>query len=133
MRTKPHRIRSIIVALLVLNTFVGLTWAQEVTIPDPGLNAAIRAALAKPIGPLTVQDLLSLTNLDAGNRSISNLTGREFATNLLSLNLRGNLLSNPTFPTTLTRLNSLDLSQKRFSTLTCSIRPPRHGLCRRKN
>ena len=84
------------------------------TIPDAGLNAAIRAALAKPIGPLTVQDLLSLTNLDAGNRSISNLTGLEFAANLLSLNLRGNLLSNPTFPTTLTRLNSLDLSQNRF-------------------
>jgi hypothetical protein len=40
--------------------------AQEVTVPDPGLNAAIRDALQKPNGPLTEQDLLSLTNLSAG-------------------------------------------------------------------
>jgi hypothetical protein len=118
MRTKPHLIRSIIVALLVLNTFVGLTRAQNVTILDAGLNAAIRATLAKPTGPLSVQDLLTLTNLDASNRSISNLAGLEFATNLLSLNLQGNLLSNPAFPTNLTRLNSLDLSQNRFGTFS---------------
>ena len=31
--------------------------AQDAAIPDPGLNAAIRAALAKPTGPLTVQDM----------------------------------------------------------------------------
>jgi Leucine-rich repeat (LRR) protein len=73
----------------------GFNRAQDVTIPDAGSNAAIRAAFAKPISPLTVQDVLSLTNLDASNRSISNLTGLEFATNLLSLNLQGNLLRNP--------------------------------------
>ena len=45
--------------------------AQDVPVPDAGLNAAIRQVLQKPTGPLTVQDLLSLTNLDASHRSIS--------------------------------------------------------------
>ena len=36
---------------------------QEVSIPDSGLNAAIRDALQKPSGPLTERDLLSLVVL----------------------------------------------------------------------
>jgi len=44
--------------------------AEEVSVPDPGLNAAIRQALQKPDGPLTDQDLLSLTNLDASRRKV---------------------------------------------------------------
>ena len=31
---------------------------QEVSIPDSGLDAAIRDALRKPTGPLTQQDML---------------------------------------------------------------------------
>src|SRR5262249_23950953 len=37
----------------------------EVSIPDPGLNAAVREALQKPSGPLTEQDLLGLEVLNA--------------------------------------------------------------------
>jgi len=53
------------------------TLAQEVSIPDPGLTAAIRDALNKPSGPLTEQDLLGLTNLDARHRNIGSLQGLE--------------------------------------------------------
>src|SRR5262245_25646645 len=60
---------------LVLASFVTSVSAQEVSIPDPGLNAAIRDALQKPTGPLTVVDLLSLTNLDASDREVSSLEG----------------------------------------------------------
>jgi len=41
----------------ILTCFALSAGAQEVTIPDPGLNAAIRQALLKPSGPLTEQDL----------------------------------------------------------------------------
>ena len=57
--------------LLILFAFSSLTMAtqaQEVSIPDPGLNAAIRDALQKPIGPFTTTDLLGLTNLSARSR-----------------------------------------------------------------
>ena len=59
-----------IFATLVLTGFVAPIFAQEVSIPDPGLNAAIREALHKPAGPLTQQDLLSLTVLSASSRNI---------------------------------------------------------------
>jgi hypothetical protein len=59
MKTITPLIRSLILTLFVIAVFVASTVAQEVSIPDPGLNAAIRAALQKPFGPLTEQDLLS--------------------------------------------------------------------------
>ena len=70
--------KSIIRFLLIALTLIGhaaLTLAQEVSIPDPGLNAAIRDALQKPSSPLTQQDLLSLTNLNASSRNKSKSGG----------------------------------------------------------
>jgi formylglycine-generating enzyme required for sulfatase activity len=86
------------------------TSAQEVSIPDPGLNAAIRDALQKPIGPLTQQDLLSLTNLDAGRRNVRSIVGLEAARNLVSLDLQSNDLTNFSLPSELTKLTTLDVS-----------------------
>jgi PKD repeat protein len=82
----------------------------EVSIPDPGLNAAIRQALQKLAGTLTTQDLLSLTNLDASGRNIRSLEGLEAASNLISLNLQSNQLSNFSLPNEFTNLKFLDLS-----------------------
>jgi len=107
-----------IVCAVGLSGFVASALAQTVSIPDAGLDAAVRSTLAKPTGPLTVEDLVILTNLDTSHRSISNLTGLEFATNLLALNLQDNLLRGPGFRTNLMRLKSLDLSQNRFGTFT---------------
>jgi Leucine-rich repeat (LRR) protein len=80
----------------------------DVSIPDPGLNAAVRQALQKPAGTLTVEDLLSLTNLDGRGRNIRSLKGLEAASNLVSLNLQSNQLSN--FSDQFTNLTVLDLS-----------------------
>jgi internalin A len=72
--------------------------AQGVFIPDQGLDAAIREALQKPTGPLTEQDLLSLTHLSATDRDISTLEGLEAARNLISLDLQSNRLSQLSIP-----------------------------------
>ncbi len=88
----------------------GVALAQEVFIPDPGLNAAVREALQKPIGPLTEQDLLTLTNLNAGSRNVSNIAGLEAARNLALLDLQINRLTNFSLPSHLTNLSTLDLS-----------------------
>src|SRR5215510_12132808 len=92
--------------LSILSTFLltclGIsTLAQDVVIPDGGLDAAIRDALNKPTGPLTQQDLLTLTSLNATNRSIFSLEGLEAARNLVSLDLRENFLQNLSLPFTL--------------------------------
>ena len=57
-------IRSLFLPLLVLAGTTTASLAQEVLVPDPGLNAAIREALQKPGGALTEPDMLTLTNLD---------------------------------------------------------------------
>ena len=79
---------------LILSGFIVSTHAQEVSIPDPGLNAAMRETLQKPAGPLTEQDLLSLTVLNASRRNVSSIAGLEAARNLVSLDLQINRLTN---------------------------------------
>src|SRR5690349_5427440 len=96
--------------LLLLNGVLISAAAQEVSIPDPGLNAAIRQALQKPSGPLTEQDLLSLTDLDASRRNISSTEGLQAARNLVTLNLQVNRLTNFSVPGELTKLELLDVS-----------------------
>jgi len=105
--------------LLVLASFVAPTLAQEVSITDSGLDAAIRDALQIPNGPLTEQDLLRLINLDAGSRNVSSVEGLAGARNLQVLFLDSNRLTNFALPGTLTNLTELELS---FNPLTnCSL------------
>jgi len=103
-------IQRIVLAVALLTSFVESAVAQEVSIPDSGLNAAIREALQKPNGPLTEQDLLSLTNLDASRRNVKRIDGLEAARNLEVLDLQINLLTNFSLPSTLTNLEVLDVS-----------------------
>ena len=98
MKTNIPLIRPLVLSLLVLASFVTTTLAQEVQIPDPGLNAAIREALQIPNGPLTEQDLLRLINLDAFSRDISSVEGLEAARNLERLFLDSNRLTHSPFP-----------------------------------
>ena len=109
-----------LVATLILIGIKVPTHAQEVSIPDPGLNAAIRAALQKPSGPLTQQDMLRLAVLSARSRNIGNLQGLEFAHNLTDLDLESNHLTNLAFPGGLTKLQFLDLSLNPLTNLTLS-------------
>lgn len=117
-----RKIRTVVLILAALSwlSFGKITFAQEVSIPDPGLNAAIRSALQKPVGPLTEPDLLGLTSLNASGRSITNLQGLSSAHNLTFLNLRANQLANLSFPGGIGKLTSLDLS---FNPLTNCIFP----------
>lgn len=93
-------------------------------IPDPGLNAAIRQALQKPNGPLTEQDLLSLTNLLAGHRNISSVEGLEAARNLRLLDLDGNSLTKFAIADALTNLTILDLFGNHLVNFVLSNTPP---------
>ena len=52
------------VPVFILAGLVVSVAAQEVSLPDPGLNAAVRDTLQKPVGPLTQGDLLSPDKLE---------------------------------------------------------------------
>jgi Leucine-rich repeat (LRR) protein len=106
------------ILLLVMTSFITNVLAQEASIPDPGLNAAIRETLAKPVGPLTAQDLLSVTNLNAMQRGVSSLEGLGAAHNLTILDLGGNQLKGDlTFPSGLSNLIDLGLYFTHLSNL----------------
>ena len=67
--------------------------AETVDIPDPKLRAAIEAALDKDVGvPITTSEIQTLTRLFATDANISDLTGLEFATNLIALELGGQMV-----------------------------------------
>jgi len=107
------------VLTLALTSVVTTAPAQEISIPDPGLNAAIRQTLQKPTGPLTEQDLLGLTSLTADDRNITNIAGLEAARNLVTLSLQSNHLANLSIPGGLTKLITVDLSSNPLT--SCSF------------
>ena len=65
-------------------------------IPDPGLEAAIRAAINKPTGELTKTDLENVSILDAGGYNICSLEGIKQCTSLTQF-----VCYNPDSPTPL--------------------------------
>ena len=102
----------------------GADCADPVTIPDEVLRQAVRDALNKPEGDITCADMASLSELSVigrqgengiPNRFVENLEGLQYAVNLTTLQLMGNLtLNDVTLLSTLTELTDLDLSGNRI-------------------
>jgi Leucine-rich repeat (LRR) protein len=66
---------------------------KEVVFPDLNLDAAIRAAINKPEGTIYIADLEGLKSLDASEKSIKDITGLEYCTDLKDLDLSMNLIN----------------------------------------
>ena len=96
--------------LLMYLTLPPTATAQVIDIPDPNLRAAIENALEVAAGaPITVDDMATLTHLEAHNANISDLTGLEFATKLAHLYFPENLISDISPLAGLTKLEILSL------------------------
>ena len=114
--TRHERIVLLLVGLLI---WVGLASAQVVDVPDTNLREAIREQLALPAdGPLTQQEMMRLTRLEASQRQIAKLTGLEHATNLERLYAWGNPISDLSPLANLTQLRELDLGGCEISDIT---------------
>ncbi|MFC2000032.1 fibronectin type III domain-containing protein, partial [Chloroflexota bacterium] len=81
-----------------------------VNFPDPNLEAAIREATGKTTGDITKADLEGLTELDATDDGITNLTGLQYCTNLTVLILAFNQITNFSPLENLTSLTQLWLN-----------------------
>ena len=82
-----------------------------VAIPDSNLERAIRETLSLPDGvPFTQLEMLRLTELEARQRDINDLTGIEYGTNLVNLYLDYNRIEDITPLANLTKLRDLDLA-----------------------
>ena len=96
-----------------------------VTITDVNLRAKIAETLRKPRdAQLTAGDMLALTQLNASDANIQNLTGLEHANNLKGLNLARNSLSDVSILTRLTQLETLFLSANPLSYATINTHIP---------
>ncbi len=96
--------------LLICLIFSLPVTAQVVNIPDPNLRAAIEAELGKASGTtITAGEMATLTELNARDASISDLTGLEFATNLITLRLHNNRITDISALSRLTLLRGLFL------------------------
>ena len=90
-----------------------------INIPDPNLRAAVETALDKAAGdPITPSEMAALTDLEAKERGISDLTGLEHATNLQVLGLWRNSVSDLSPLTGLTKLTGLYLGINSASDLS---------------
>ena len=95
------------------------TTAQTVNIPDANLRAAIEEALGKTSNArITAEEMLTLTRLEAPNRSINDLTGLEAATNLEDLRLLHNSISDLSPLAGLTRVHRIWVGHNVISDLS---------------
>lgn len=110
--------------LALLFLFSARAEAQTpVSIPDPGLKAAIENALW--VTDPTSADMLRLTYLEGQARHITNLTGLEYAVNLQGLSLRFNQIGDLQPLAGLHNLTSLSLNDNRITDVS-----PLSGLIR---
>lgn len=85
---------------LVLLTVMWSTMASAfvVTFPDSNLEAAVRSEINKPSGPIQNTDLVGkgFLSLRAAYRDIADLTGLEYCTDLMHIELYGNKIDDIT-------------------------------------
>lgn len=87
--------------------------------PDPGLEAAVREAIAKPTGDILASDLVGLEYLDANDdRNISDLTGIEYCVDLVQLYLDENQISDISLLAGLTHLTDLYMNNNQVSDIS---------------
>ena len=116
--------RCVLVHLLV--SLLGLAFpaaAQTVNIPDPALQSAIRGALNKPAGEITVADMENLQQLSCrsygfGPEPIGSLEGLEAAKNLTTLRLEYDRVQKLALPLGRVSLTTLDLSRNQLTNLS---------------
>ncbi len=101
--------------LKLASTTIDITLPDFVDIPDTNLAAALRSALSLPTDdPILPEEMEQLTNLTATNRSISDLTGLEAATDVTDLTLSNNMIEDLEPLGDLAGLTDLNLSNNQI-------------------
>ena len=118
-KPQNRRLAQVIILIFITAVFffghLQITDAQTVHIPDPNLRTVLESALGKEAGEdITQADMQEVTGLDAFESGVRNLTGLEFATNLIELHLGLNRISDVSPLKDLTKLTKLDLHRNQI-------------------
>jgi Leucine-rich repeat (LRR) protein len=92
-----------------------------VTFSDANFEALIRSTLSKPTGDITDLDMATITTLNGGGWNISDISGIEYCTNLMTLALWGNQIVDISDLTGLTNLSWLDLSNNQVVNISALL------------
>lgn len=106
---------------IVLCNWGGVASAQVVEIPDPNLREVIRETLQLPEGvAITQQEMLRLRHIEGEDHVITDLTGLEFASNLIGFYVGGNSSSSLDLSplSNLTELKVVFIRRSRISDMT---------------
>ena len=114
------RVCTFFIVLIALSCWISVADAQTIRMPDANLAAVVRDALGlAPNAPISKQKIRGLTELDARDSQIKNLTGLEHATQLTYLFLYNNQISDVSPLRGLTQLRDLGLDDNQIS----NVRP----------
>jgi len=91
---------------------------KAVTITDPNLETAIRAAIGIPEDTIYPSDLKEIEELEASGQGITDLTGLEYCTGLTELYLYANQIDDISPVANLTSLGELYLSGSQISDIS---------------
>jgi len=72
----------------------GDSGSTAITFPDANLEQVIREKINKPTGDIYPEDVIGITELEASEKGIVDLTGLEYLINLTYLDLSENTISN---------------------------------------
>jgi len=111
---KTRKITTAVLAVLFVFA-PGAKAEDPVVFADANLKAAVEAALG--VTDPTPTDMLNLTQFNAWQKGITNLTGLEYATNLTNLTMYGNQISNLSPLAGLTKLRELTINRSQISNL----------------
>ena len=92
------------------------TPSGTISIPDANLRAVVEERLGKaPGAPITSDEMLRLTRIEADEKGIRNLTGLEHALRLERIEFRHNAISDLSALAGLTRMNNIKLRGNRIT------------------
>ena len=110
--------KNFVIVVSLYCAIASCAFAQNVVIPDIGLERAVRSALVlPPHQPITRIELQHIKRIKAEGQGIISLVGLEHATGLESLELSKNQISDLTPLANLVRLNNLALGKNVISNI----------------
>jgi|GEM_PF-3062877 len=92
---------------------------ESIEIPDPALESELRFYLSlNDDEPITADKMADLVDISIANRGVSDLTGLEYAVNLIRLNVSSNRSLRSLAPVSALPLTQLDISETGIDSLT---------------
>jgi hypothetical protein len=114
MTRKFFQNTALILLLCSAAVFMGGCPSNYVFFEDKALESVVRAELNKYFGPLTKDELLEITELNASGYGITDLSGLEYCTSMLTLNLSDNAIESISALSNMVNLTWLSLSNNKI-------------------